>query len=294
MINFFSNIYYFLNNTPWAFWILIILLGLIFGSFINLVIYRLPIMLENEWKREGFIKKYLLSFIKEKPFNLMVPPSFCPKCKHPINFWDNIPIISFLLLRGKCRHCHAPISIRYPLIELLSCFMSVLVAWRWGVTWQTFFLLPLTWALIVLTFIDIEHLILPNVITIPCIWLGLIASLGHLFVPPEEAILGAIGGYVFLWGAAKLFKIIRGIEGMGHGDFKLLAVFGAWCGWRVLPSMILFAALCGVVIGGLIWIGKKYSFTRPIPFGPFIALSGWLTLMWSAQAINWQAMIFKI
>jgi leader peptidase (prepilin peptidase) / N-methyltransferase len=294
MINFFYNVYYFLSNVPWVFWTLVVLLALIIGSFLNLVIYRLPIMLENEWKKEGFINKYLLSWFEEKPFNLAFPSSHCPKCKHPIAIWDNIPIVSFLILRGKCRYCKTPIAIRYPLVEILSCWLSVLVAWHFGLTWQTFFLLPLTWSLIALAFIDIEHLILPDIITIPGLWIGLISNLNHLFATPKDAILGAIFGYIFLWVAAKIFKIIRGIEGMGQGDFKLLALFGAWCGWQLLSSIILLAAGLGVIVGGLTLLWKKYSFKHPIPFGPFIAISGWIALMWGTQILHWQSMIFRV
>lgn len=285
MIEIFNNIAYFLTNTSWAFWTLIIVLGLAFGSFLNLVIYRLPIMLENEWKREGFIKKYLLPLAKEKTFNLAFPPSHCPKCKHEIPIWCNIPIVSFLILRGKCFHCKTAISMRYPLVEMLTCLASVLVAWRFGVTWQTFYLLPLTWCLIALTFIDIEHFILPNIITIPLLWLGLISNLGSLFTTIEEAILGAIFGYIFLWVAAKIFKMVRGFDGMGYGDFKLLAVFGAWCGWRALPEIIFLAAILGITIGGAVLLWKKQSFKNPIPFGPFIAFSGWVTLIWNIRTI---------
>jgi leader peptidase (prepilin peptidase)/N-methyltransferase len=226
---------------------------------------------------------YLLSILLAKKNR---PSSHCPKCKHKIRFWCKIPIISFLILKGRCLHCKEPISIRYPLIEILSCIASILIAYRWGVTWQTVFLLPLTWALIVLTFIDIDYYILPDIITIPCLWLGLISSLFPLFASSKEAILGAIFGYIFLWVTARIFKLICGIEGMGHGDFKLLAVFGAWCGWQALLPIILLAALLGVIIGGLTLWRKKYSFQHPIPFGPFIAISGWMALMWNAQVIK--------
>lgn len=291
MTNFLHDMYYLLDNTTWIFLTLITLLGLAFGSFLNLVIYRLPIMLENEWKKEVSIKKQPLSIIKEKSFNLITPPSHCPKCKRKINLWCNIPIISFLLLRGKCLHCKTNISWRYPLIEALTCVASLLVAEQWGVTWQTAALLTLTWALIALVFIDIDHYLLPDVITIPFLWLGLIISLPKLFITSRDAILGAILGYFFLWIAAKIFKIIRGIEGMGHGDFKLLALFGAWCGWMMLPSIILCAALLGVIIGGTFLLWKKYSWQHPIPFGPFIAFSGWVTAVWYPKILHWQTII---
>jgi len=293
MMDLFNNVYYVLNNFPLVFWILIILFGLVFGSFLNLVIYRLPIMLENESKKEFSIKKYILSVIKKEPFNLAFPASHCPHCKHKISVWHNIPIVSFLWLRGKCFYCKSPIPIRYLLVEVLSCLVSILVAWQWGITWQTVFLLFLTWALIALAFIDVEHFILPDIITIPFLWIGLIASLFDLFVTSKEAILGAVLGYLFLWIAAKAFKIIRGIEGMGFGDFKLLALFGAWCGWQLLPIIILLSAILAVVVGGSILIWKRYSFEHPIPFGPFIAVSGWVTLMWHSNFIYWQAMFFK-
>jgi leader peptidase (prepilin peptidase) / N-methyltransferase len=268
----------FLNNMSWAFWVLIVSLGLIFGSFLNLVIYRLPIMLDNAGKSQA----------KSSAFNLAFPPSHCPKCQHKISIWCNIPVVSFLLLRGKCHHCKASISIRYLLVEVLSCLASIAVAWQWGITLQTIFLLPLTWALIALAFIDIKDLILPDIITIPCLWLGLIASLFNLFVTAKEAILGAIFGYIFLWGAARIFKIIRKIEGMGYGDFKLLAVFGAWCGWRALPSIILLASVLCIVIGGLVLLWKKRAFNCPVPFGPFIVLSGWVALMFDFGEYIWR------
>jgi len=261
------------------FLILIGLFSLAIGSFLNVVIYRLPIMLKRQWQQE------CEELLKEKPakatttFNLAVPRSHCPHCKKIIAAKYNIPIISYILLRGKCPYCKNKISWRYPLVELICCILSIIVAVKFGISVQTAALLPLTWALIVLVFIDFEHLLLPDIITIPFLWIGLLLSIFGIFCNPSSAIIGAAAGFLSLWLIAYLFKLIRGMEGMGQGDFKLLAMFGAWAGWQTLPFIVFCASLLGAIIGILYLVLKKYSWRKPIPFGPYLAIAGWVALI---------------
>ncbi len=248
------------------------LLGLLVGSFLNVIIYRLPIMMELE---------------DTGTFNLFTPRSSCPKCNHAIPFWHNIPVISYILLRGKCHYCKTHISIQYPLVELSSCILSIVIAYYFGVTYTTFAVLLLTWGLIALTVIDINHFILPDTLTLPLLCLGLLVSITGVFTTPISAIIGAITGYGILWLVAKTYKLIRHTDGMGYGDFKLLAVFGAWLGWHMLPFIILAASLLGTIVGFTLILAKRSSFNRPIPFGPFLALAGWIALLWGANIYSW-------
>ncbi len=256
------------------------ILGLLVGSFLNVVIYRLPVMLERNWRRECL--EFLGQPEEEKPsrFDLIQPASTCPHCGHQIRAWENIPVISFLLQKGRCTRCGASISIRYPLVELLTALLSVAVAWHFGVTMQTLWALVLTWTLIALSFIDIDHQLLPDAITLPILWLGLFLSLFHLFTDPESAIIGAIAGYLSLWMVYQLFKLLTGKEGMGFGDFKLLALFGAWLGWQMLPMIILLSSLVGALLGITMILIQGRDRHSPIPFGPYLAIAGWIALLW--------------
>lgn len=260
------------------------LLGLIVGSFLNVVIHRLPRMLERSWRREceAFLEQN--SSAQEDPvFNLIVPRSTCPHCGHPIRARENIPLISFLLLKGRCAGCNTPISPRYPLIEALTALLSALVAWKFGLSWQTALALPLSWGLICLSAIDIERLLLPDAITIPFLWLGLFFSIFNLFTDSTSSIVGAIAGYLSLWLVYHLFKALTGKEGMGYGDFKLLSLFGAWLGWQMLPVIVLLSSFVGAVIGVLMIVLFKHDRTVPIPFGPYLAVAGWIALLWGNQ-----------
>ena len=275
------------------------IIGLLVGSFLNVVIYRLPIMMRREW-RKGCVEylqeatqpddcndtesKALHNAAKQcaeaEPFNLVFPLSGCPVCKAPIKPYQNIPIISYLFLRGSCANCGCHISIRYPIIEAFTAITSIIVAWHFGYTPQAIFALLLTWSLITLIFIDIDHQLLPDSITLPMLWLGLCLSLFNIFTDAHASIIGAIAGYTVLWSIFHLFKLATGKEGMGYGDFKLLALFGAWLGWQYLPVIILLSSLVGAFIGLNMIIFAKHDHNIPIPFGPYLAIAGWIALLW--------------
>jgi leader peptidase (prepilin peptidase)/N-methyltransferase len=261
------------------------LIGLSVGSFLNVVVYRLPVMMERDWKKQC---RELLELEKEEdrsqePFDLIRPRSRCPHCGHQITALENIPILSYLILRGRCSGCGAPISLRYPMVELITAVLSFVVAWRYGFSWQTAALLPLTWALIALSLIDFDHKLLPDNIIFPFLWGGLILSLFGIFADPESAIIGAAAGYLSLWSIFQLFKILTGKEGMGYGDFKLLALFGAWHGWQYLLQIVLLSSLVGAVIGILLVLLRGHDRSIPIPFGPYLATAGWISLLWGKE-----------
>jgi len=263
------------------------ILGLLIGSFLNVVIYRLPIVMEREWRSQC---KTLLetedSYASEDnqtAFNLVTPNSHCPKCDTPIKAWQNIPVISYLLLGGKCHNCKATISKRYPIIEFITGLLSCMAIWHFGVSWQGGAMLLLTWALITLTMIDFDHQLLPDSITLPLLWLGLIANNFGLFCSLPEALWGAVFGYLSLWSVYWLFKLVTGKEGMGHGDFKLLAVLGAWLGWQVLPIIILLSSLVGAVVGIFLLVLKNKGKSVPIPFGPYLAAAGFIAAIWGEE-----------
>ncbi len=272
-----------LQQSPVLLTTVIFLTGLMVGSFLNVVIYRLPVMMEKSWTRECQEFLQIEQEPEQSPFNLAVPQSRCPHCNHPIKPWQNIPVISYIFLQGKCANCNAPISLRYPLIEAFTGLCSAVVAWHFGFSLEMLFALLLTWSLIALSFIDIDHQLLPDSITLPLIWLGLFLSLFNIFTDAHASIIGAIAGYLSLWSIYHLFKLATGKEGMGYGDFKLLALFGAWLGWQYLPLIILLSSLVGAVIGiSLIILGKQDK-NKPIPFGPYLAAAGWLALIWGNQ-----------
>ena len=268
----------------------VILLGLIIGSFLNVVIHRLPKMMACEWR-------LFCAELDEKPapdtepFNLFTPHSRCPSCAGPVRAIDNIPILSYAFLRGKCRHCSAPISPRYPIVEALTGVISGYVAWRFGVSFVTLAALLFCWALIALTFIDADTQLLPDQITQPLIWLGLLANLGGLFTDIQSSVMGAVAGYFSLWTVYWLFKLATGKEGMGYGDFKLLAAIGAWLGWQLLPVVILLSSLVGAMVGVSLILFARHERSQPIPFGPYLAGGGIIALLWGqdlTQAyLNW-------
>jgi leader peptidase (prepilin peptidase)/N-methyltransferase len=278
----------FLQNNPSLFAFLAGLLGLIVGSFLNVVIYRLPIILERNWKRQcqEFLGKTKPGEDTTTPFNLVTPRSQCPDCGHAITALENIPLLSFLWLKGKCSACQKPISRRYPVVELLSAALSAFVAWYFGVHLTTPAALILTWALIALTFIDLDRQILPDAITLPFLWMGLAANYFDLFTDLHSAVLGAGLGYISLWLVFQVFKYITGKEGMGYGDFKLFAVFGAWLGWQVLPLIMLLASLVGAIVGIGFIVLRGHDRRIPIPFGPFLCSAAWIALLWGSEIIH--------
>jgi leader peptidase (prepilin peptidase) / N-methyltransferase len=264
--------------------------GLVVGSFLNVVIYRLPIMLDRQWRAQcadilGEAAVETVAGVPEK-FNLVVPRSACPSCKAPIPAAHNIPVLSWLLLRGRCAHCGTAISARYPVVEALTGLLSALIAWKFGFGWPAAAALLLTWFLIALTCIDLDTQLLPDSLTLPLLWIGLTSSLwashaGGAAVPVDlrSSVIGAIAGYVSLWSVYHLFRLLTGKEGMGYGDFKLFAALGAWLGWQMLLPIILIAAAAGVIVGIAVLSIRGQHRSTPIAFGPFLAASGWLMLM---------------
>ncbi len=273
-----------LQHAPVLFITLSAVLGLLVGSFLNVVIYRLPKMMENEWRSQCLT---LLEPETEQkaatPFNLASPPSRCPHCNHKIRPWENIPLISYLMLQGRCRGCKSRISIRYPIIELVCGIMTGIVAWHFGAGWQAGAAMLFSWSLIALTMIDFDHQLLPDNITLPLLWLGLLISLTEVFVDSHTSLIGAAAGYLVLWSVYWLFKLLTGKEGMGYGDFKLLAVLGAWMGWQLLPVIILLSSIVGAVVGITLILARGRDRNIPIPFGPYLAAAGWITLIWGAE-----------
>jgi leader peptidase (prepilin peptidase)/N-methyltransferase len=272
-----------LLTNPYFLTALVCLVGLLIGSFLNVVIYRLPVMMQRNWRKE--CAEYLQidsaeTESLEAPFNLVLPLSRCPSCQTPIKPYQNIPVISYLFLKGQCAKCSHPISSRYPVIEAFTAITSAIVVWHFGYTPQTVFALMLTWSLITLSFIDIDHQLLPDNITLPILWLGLFLSLFGFFTDARGSIIGACAGYTILWSVYHLFKLATGKEGMGYGDFKLLALFGAWLGWQYLPVIILLSSLVGAIIGLSMIIIVKRDHNIPIPFGPYLAAAGWIALLW--------------
>jgi leader peptidase (prepilin peptidase)/N-methyltransferase len=254
-------------------------LGLLIGSFLNVVIYRLPLMMEREWHSQcdelnGQVPAEL------PPLTLSKPRSACPHCQHPIGALENIPVISYFFLGGKCKSCKAPISLRYPIIEALTGLLSGVVAYHFGFDWACLGALLLTWSLVALTFIDVDHQLLPDSITLPLLWLGISFNLFEQFTSLEASVIGALAGYLSLWLVYQAFKLVTGKEGMGYGDFKLLAALGAWLGWTLLPSIILLSSLVGAVVGISLMLIRSHGRDIPIPFGPYLAAAGWIALIW--------------
>lgn len=269
-------------------------LALLIGSFLNVVIYRLPIMMERDWRAQcEEIAETPAADLPTGRFDLVAPRSRCPDCGHLISTMQNIPVVSYLLLGGKCGHCEAPISRRYPVIELLTAVLTGIVAWRFGFGWEAMAAIGMTWTLIAISVIDLDHLIIPDSISLPLVWSGLFLSLFHdtvgaeiLFIDPQAAIVGGLAGYLSLWSIYHLFRLLTGKEGMGYGDFKLLAALGAWLGWQMLPLIILLSALVGATIGITLIVFKRQDRSVPIPFGPYLAAAGWIAMLYGPQIID--------
>lgn len=259
-----------------------LLLGLVVGSFLNVVIHRLPRMLEADWQAQ--CAELRGEPIPETgPYNLVAPPSSCPSCGHAIRPWENIPLLSYLLLRGRCSNCGTPIGLRYPVVELVSGLLTLLVAWQFGPSGQALAAMVLAWGLLALTVIDFDTQLLPDQVTLPLLWLGLLVNMNGLFADLPAAVLGAIAGYLALWSVYHLFRLLTGKEGMGYGDFKLLAMLGAWLGWQLLPQIVLLSSLVGAIAGLALILLRGRERNRPIPFGPYLATAGLIALLWGPQ-----------
>lgn len=262
-------------------------LGACIGSFLNVVIYRLPVMMERDWRAEC---REFLELPEENStednLTLAKPRSRCGHCGHQITILENIPIISYLFLGGKCSSCKTPLSKQYPLVELFTAIVSVIVGWHFGVSWQALAALFLSWSLIAASGIDISHKLLPDSITLPLLWLGILLSFFNVFVDLESSVIGAMAGYMSLWSVFMLFKLLTGKEGMGYGDFKLLAMLGAWAGWKMLFAIILTSSVVGAVVGITMIILKKRDRNTQIPFGPYLAAAGWMVLLWGSDIME--------
>jgi leader peptidase (prepilin peptidase)/N-methyltransferase len=268
------------------------ILGLLIGSFLNVVIYRLPIMMQREWRSDclEFLEQPLET--ETESFNLSMPRSSCSECGHAISALENIPILSYLALKGKCKACKTSISIQYPLVELFTGIISLVIGWHFGVSLQTLAGLFFSWCLIAASGIDLGHKLLPDNITLPLMWLGILISFFNVFIDLETSVIGAIAGYLCLWSVFILFKLVTGKEGMGHGDFKLLAALGAWCGWKMLFVIVLTSSLVGAVIGILMILLCKTKRNTEIPFGPYLASAGWISFIWGPVLLTTYLNIF--
>ncbi len=282
------------QQQPAFFYATLFVLGALVGSFLNVVIYRLPVMMEREWRRD------CLEFLEQQApaetenFNLVVPRSRCGACGHQITALENIPIASYLVLGGKCSACKIRISPQYPLVEAFTAIVSVTIGWHFGLSLQTFAALILSWSLIAASGIDLSHKLLPDSITLPLLWLGLLLALFGVFVELEDAVIGAMAGYLSLWSIFMLFKLVTGKEGMGHGDFKLLAAFGAWLGWKPLLIVVLTSSLVGAVVGITMILLKRSDRGTQIPFGPYLAAAGWLSLLWGEDMFRFYFSLFGL
>jgi len=315
------------SEHPWLLWGCALVVGSLVGSFLNVVIHRLPIMLDRQWREQaaetlqgdgiatmavpdgagspGYSFDEGVADLTASPspsgaaarahvrYNLVVPASRCPKCNAAIKPYQNVPVISYLLLGGKCANCNAKISARYPIVELVTAVLSMAVAWRFGWHWQSAAALLFTWSLIALTVIDFDHQILPDIITLPLMWIGLLLSLAWhadlaapMPVNPRSAIIGAVAGYMSLWLVFWTFKLLTGKEGMGYGDFKLFGAFGAWMGWKMLPLILLLSALAGALVGIALILVRGRDRNIPMPFGPYLATAAWIALMWGPQLVS--------
>lgn len=288
------EIFYIFNQNLAFFYLTVALFSLIIGSFLNAAVYRIPIMLETGWREgcEDYLAKKEENNIPETttntqkaPFNLFVPRSQCPHCGHMITALENIPVLSYLFLRGKCSSCQAGISLQYPLIELATMLISLLIAWRFGVSTQTIALLLLTWTLITLALIDLKKMLLPDNLTLPLLWLGIIFNYFGTIADLRSSVIGAIVGYLSLWSVYWVFKWITKKDGFGYGDFKLLAALGAWGGWQVLPFTIFISSLLGAVFGILLMAIQRSTESKPMPFGPWIAVAGFIAILWRTDLL---------
>lgn len=270
--------------------IIVLFLGLLFGSFLNVVIYRVPKMLFREWQQECHALLEQTEHANEEKLNLWGPESHCPQCKTPIKPWRNIPLLSFLFQKGRCHHCKVKISYRYPLVEALTAMIALWVFWVYGFTLAGLGFSLLSLGLIALSFIDLDEQILPDNITLPLLWLGLLFSLHVSFITPEDAILGASAGYLLLWLVGGAYKWVRRREGMGQGDYKLLALLGAWTGWQTLPFILLLSSVIGTIVGIFLIVFCRHSLQKPIPFGPYLCIAGFSVIIyphWIQWFYNW-------
>jgi len=262
--------------------------ALMIGSFLNVVIYRLPIMMEREWRSQcDELAEGPPPALPEGKFNLVVPRSRCPSCGAQISAWQNIPVLSYLMLGGRCAECKDAISARYPAVEFVTALLVAIVAWQFGASWQGLMAIVLTLFLVPITMIDFDRCLIPDSTVYPLLWIGLGMSLFHpqagadvLFIPPTDAIIGALAGYLSLWTFYWLFKLVTGKEGMGYGDFKLLAALGAWLGYQFLFTIIIMSAVVGAVLGIALIVFRGRDHQVPMPFGPFLAGAGWITMLW--------------
>ena len=281
------------SQYPWLYFFMLGILSLLIGSFLNVLIHRLPIMLERSWQQE--YQDYFAENANSEPatisqldrYDLFLPRSACPHCGHQISALENIPLLSWLCLKGKCRQCHQPISARYPLVELLCALASLAVATSYPPGWALAGALVLTWILVALTFIDLDKLLLPDQLTLPLLWLGLLLNVSGQFVTLSDAVIGAAAGYMVLWLLYWAFKLLTGKEGMGYGDFKLLAALGAWLGWQSLPLILILSSCVGAILGIALIIMQRQQQGKPMPFGPYLAIAGWIALLWGNQITNW-------
>ncbi|WP_299493177.1 A24 family peptidase [uncultured Shewanella sp.] len=286
---------------PWLFITISCLFAAILGSFLNVVIHRLPVMMKRQWQQEcnEYLSQYFPHIVKEHSkdlahsidtyparYNLAVPASSCPHCHNSIKPYHNIPILSWLILKGQCAQCQKAIAVRYPLIELTSTILIGFLAWHYGPTHLFIFSAILTLCLIVLTAIDLDEMLLPDQITLPLLWLGIIVNINMGFVSLSSSIIGAIAGYLSLWLVFWGFKLLTNKEGMGYGDFKLLAVLGAWVGWQMLPIILILSSVVGAIVGIMMVLTKQKQYSQAIPFGPYLAIAGWITMIWGTPILN--------
>ena len=263
-----------------------LIVGLCVGSFLNVVIHRLPRMLERGWRAQ--CAELRDEPVPEEPaYNLVVPRSACPSCGHRITAFENVPVVSWLALRGRCSACKTPIPVRYPVIEILGGLLAAYAIYRFGPTAKGVAACVLLWTLLALTVIDTDTQLLPDDLTLPLLWAGLIANLWTTFAPIGSAVIGAVAGYLSLWAVYWVFKLVRGREGMGYGDFKLLAALGAWLGWQMLPLIVLLSSIVGAVVGVALIVFKGRDHTVPIPFGPYLAVAGAIALFWGPVLVRW-------
>ena len=287
------SLIYLLETSSIFFIASIFILGLLVGSFLNVVIHRLPLMMQREWAQQCH---ELIGTTEPETDELTLskPRSRCPHCSHAITALENIPVLSYLALKGRCKECKAPISKRYPLIELFTAVISAIVAWHFGFGIAVVGALLLSWSLLALTFIDVDHQLLPDSITLPLLWLGLSFNLLAIYTDISSAVIGAIAGYLALWLVYHAFRLVTGKEGMGYGDFKLLAALGAWMGWQALPMIVLLSSLVGALVGISLILLKQQHRDIPIPFGPYLAAAGWLALIWgdalTTGYLNWSGL----
>ena len=282
------------TQAPMVFIAVAFAFALIIGSFLNVVIYRLPLMMQRDWREQcDELSKEPAPDLPDGKFNIIVPRSRCPSCGAAIKAWQNIPVLSYLLLGARCSNCQTVISVRYPLVETLTAILAAICAWHFGFGWEALMAIGLSFALVAISLIDADHQIIPDSIVIPLMWVGLVMSLFHplagadtLFIAPQDAVVGAVAGYLSLWSVYQLFKLVTGKEGMGYGDFKLLAALGAWLGWQALPTIILMSAVVGAIIGIVLIIFRGRDRQIPIPFGPYLAAAGWITMLWGETIKN--------